>query len=208
MFFEVFLFALLAGMSPGPDFFIVTKNAMGYGKKIGIATAIGVASALVIHATYSILGLTIIMNHYHTLFVIIQLFGAAYLAYLGISSILSSFKKKNTNTSSGETNQKIKGFREGLLNGFLCNILNPKAYLFFLSVFSQFMSASTPLWIEWVYAAEVIFVIGLWFCFLSIIISAKQFKKAYNKAEKWIDRFFGAILLLFAIKITKSALAG
>lgn len=208
MFFEVFMFGLLAGISPGPDFFIVTKNSIAYGKKIGIATALGVATALVIHATYSIIGLTVIMKNYHLLFITIQLLGAAYLAYLGIITLFSTFRKKKSQINLDQTKKVAKSFSSGFMNGFLCNILNPKTYVFFLSVFSQFMSTSTPMWIEWVYAFEVIFVIGLWFCTLSVVISSGFFKSAYQRAEKWIERVFGGILVFFAVKIAKSAVFG
>ena len=147
------------------------------------------------------------MKTFRVLFVTIQLLGAAYLAYLGTVTILSTLKKK----SESESRQPEKGrksFRQGFLNGFLCNILNPKAYIFFLSIFSQFMSSSTALWMEWVYAFEVVLVVGLWFCALSAVISSDVFKKGYRKAEKWIERFFGAVLVFFAVKIVKSAFFG
>jgi len=208
MFLEVLLFGLVAGMSPGPDFFVVTRNSIAYGKRIGIASAIGVASALVFHATYSILGLTVIMVNYHFLFVLIQLSGAAYLAYLGIISVVASFQKKPTSETDSADTIGSKSLGTGFLNGLLCNLLNPKAYLFFLSIFSQFMSPTTPMWVEWIYAFEVVAVIGLWFTALAILISTKGFKSLYWKFEKWIDRTFGGVLLFFAVKISTSAITG
>lgn len=64
MFIEVMIVALLAGMSPGPDFFLVTKNSLGYGRKIGVASALGISFALMIHVTYTILG----AGHYYSEF--------------------------------------------------------------------------------------------------------------------------------------------
>ncbi|MEW6195456.1 MAG: LysE family transporter [Bacteroidota bacterium] len=207
MFAEVFVFALVAGILPGPDFFVVSKNAISHGTRVGIGSAIGVASALAIHATYSILGLTVIMQNYHFLFVTIQLFGAAYLAYLGLAAIISTFKKKAIEEGKFII-EKNKTFSKGYFNGFVCNILNPKAYAFFLSVFSQFMSPTTPLWVEWLYGAEVVVVIGLWFILLSVLVSSGAFKRIYQRLEKAIERIFGAILILFAVKIGKSAIFG
>ncbi|MBN1499848.1 MAG: LysE family translocator [Spirochaetes bacterium] len=208
MFLEIFLIALLAGISPGPDFFIVTRNSLGFGKKAGIASAAGIAAALLIHASYSIFGLTVIMNNYRLLFTIIQLSGACYLAYLGITAIISLFRKTKNTSSPEEKQMQVKSISKAFTNGFLCNILNPKAYIFFLSIFSQFMSPSTPVWIEWMYGLEVVAVIGLWFVVLSLIISSAVFKKAYLKMSKWIEGFFGAVLIFFALKIGKSAISG
>jgi threonine/homoserine/homoserine lactone efflux protein len=148
MFFEIFLIGILAGMSPGPDFFIVMKNSLEYGKKIGIASAIGIGTALIIHASYTILGFALLLQKYIYIFKAIQLFGACYLAYLGIQSIKSSFSKQKLELDYSIEIHNTKTFLQGFNNGFLCNILNPKAFLFFLSIFSQFITPNTPLWKE------------------------------------------------------------
>lgn len=139
MFFQIFIIDLLLAISPGPDFFIVMKNSLGYGKKIGIASAMGISTALLIHVSYTILGLAIILKQYIFVFKFIQTLGACYLIYLGIKSIISTFSNKQGLNNQLETikykneNSHSKKFAEGFRNGFICNILNPKAFLFFLS---------------------------------------------------------------------------
>ncbi|HEY5563361.1 MAG TPA: LysE family translocator [Clostridiaceae bacterium] len=204
MFLQIFLIGILAGMSPGPDFFIVMKNSLGYGKKIGIASAIGIATALIIHASYTIFGLALLLQKYIYVFKFIQISGACYLAYLGIQAIISTFSNKGINIESSETVSDSKTFLQGFKNGFLCNILNPKAFLFFLSIFSQFITSNTPVWVEWVYGLEIVLAVGVWFVFLSVMISTKFFSQIYNKCRIWLDRSFGALLLYFAFKICKS----
>lgn len=195
---------LLAGMSPGPDFFIVMKNSLRYGKKIGIASAIGVGSALLIYATYTILGLALILQKYLYVFKGIQILGACYLAYLGIQAVVSTFSGKEANFEYSEIVCNSKNFLQGFKNGFLCNILNPKSVLFFLSIFSQFINSSTPRWMEWLYGLEIALAVGGWFVILSVMISSKFFSQIYKKCRKWLDRFFGGLLLYFAYKICKA----
>ncbi|MCX7711436.1 MAG: LysE family translocator, partial [Clostridia bacterium] len=149
MFIQVFLVGILAGMSPGPDFFVVMKNSLGFGRRSGIASALGIGTALAIHATYTILGIALILQHYVLLFKLIQLMGATYLVYLAIQTILSTFSKKNNQLGEDIAFEGNKSFQEGFKNGLLCNLLNPKAFLFFLSIFSQFISADTHSWIRW-----------------------------------------------------------
>lgn len=204
IFLQIFFIGLLAGMSPGPDFFIVMKNSLGYGKKIGIASAIGVGSALLIHASYTILGLALILQKYIYVFKCIQILGACYLTYLGMQSIISTLSSKEVNFESSVIVYDSKTFLEGFKNGFFCNILNPKAFLFFLSIFSQFINSNTPKLVEWLYGLEVVLAVGGWFVILSIIISSKLFNQFYRKCRKWLDRFFGGLLLYFAYKIFKS----
>jgi RhtB (resistance to homoserine/threonine) family protein len=191
-------------MSPGPDLFIVMKNSLGYGKKIGIASAIGIAAALFIHVSYTIFGLALILQQYICVFNMIQISGACYLAYLGIQAMISTFSDKEINIECSEIIYDSKTFSQGFKNGFLCNILNPKAFLFFLSIFSQFITSSTPSWVAWTYGLEVVVAMGGWFVVLSVIISSRFFSQIYNKCRKWIDRLFGALLLYFAYKIGKA----
>jgi len=206
MFLEVFLIGILAGISPGPDFFIVMKNSLEYGKRIGIASAFGVGSALLIHAAYTILGLAIVIQTYVYVFKLIQIAGACYLAYLGVQAIRGTFSDKDVEFTYDETQRGDKTFLQGFNNGFLCNILNPKAFLFFLSIFSQFLSPKTPNWMAWAYGLEVVAAVTGWFVLLSIMTSANRFQRVYNKSRKWFDRFFGGLLMYFAYKISKSVL--
>ena len=200
MYLQVFIIGILSGMSPGPDFLIVMKNSLGYGKKIGIASAIGIATALLIHVSYTILGLAYILQDHIYIFKSIQFLGAIYLAYLGYQALSSSFSGKGLKIDQVKNNDK-KTFIQGFKNGFICNILNPKAVLFFLSIFSQFIKRDMPGWVNWVYGLEIVLAVGLWFVILSILISNKYFNTYYKKYAKWFDRIFGIVLLYFSIKI-------
>jgi RhtB (resistance to homoserine/threonine) family protein len=205
VYIEVMLIALLAGMSPGPDLFLVMQNSLGYGRKIGIASAAGIAAALAIHATYTILGLAIIIRNFQYVFVIIQLAGAAYLAYLGIATLWATFTREKLEMERVRPESIRKSFLQGFMNGFLCNILNPKAFVFFLSVFSQFMSPDTSRLVEWVYGFEVVVVIGVWFMVVSSLVASPAFRSVYQKSRMWLERFFGVILIYFAFRVCKSA---
>jgi len=204
MFLEIFVIGILAGMSPGPDFFIVMKNSLGFGKKIGIASALGIGAALMIHATYTVLGLAVIIETYIYVFKTIQIIGAAYLAYLGVQALLSLFKKEKLTLEAQVASETGKSFWQGFKNGFICNVFNPKAFLFFLSVFSQFFSVDTPKWIEWVYGLEVVMAVTGWFIFLSVMISSKFFRALYQRGHKVLDGFFGGILLYFSYRLSKN----
>ncbi|PES95296.1 lysine transporter LysE [Priestia megaterium] len=205
MFLEIFLIGILSGLSPGPDFFLVMKNSLGFGRRIGIATALGVASALFVHVTYTILGFTYIIEKIPSVFIAIKIAGSLYLIWLGSHAIRSvkQNKKQNENGLKVSTDKSVKeGFREG----FICNVLNPKAALFFLSIFSQFISADTASWMRWIYGTEIIIAVGLWFTFLSTVISYQKFRDFYDKYSHWFDRCLGVILIYFAIFIVYSTI--
>lgn len=202
MYFEIFIVGILAGLSPGPDFFVVMKNSLGFGRRVGIATALGIALALIVHISYTVLGFTYIMEKTPSLFITIKLLGAFYLIWLGYQGIRSK-----PNTEGIQETQKMnegKTFSKGFVEGFLCNVLNPKAALFFLSIFSQFISSDTKEWIRWIYGAEIIFAVGLTFTVLAIVMSYQKFKAFYQKYTHWFDRCFGGVLIYFATSIVIS----
>ena len=200
MYLQVFLVGILAALSPGPDFLVIMKNSLSAGRKYGIATAFGIASALIVHITYTILGFTILLEKFPSLFNLIKLAGALYLLWLGIKAVQSKAQAQKP----GKINVKQaidvsigQGFREG----FLCNVLNPKSALFFLSVFSQFIGPDTSNWMRWIYGGEIILAVGLWFILLATLISNTYFRKVYQQNMHWFDRGLGFILIIFAITI-------
>ncbi len=203
MFVEVFIIGILTGMSPGPDFIMVMKNSLTHGKRIGIATAAGVGTALIFHATYTVLGLTIIIQSYTWLFRILQVLGALYLAYLGLGGIRSFLKGGKLEVSANGVVSGEKSVWQGFKNGLFCNLLNPKAFLFFLGIFSQLFAPDTPRLLEWIYAFEIVFATSLWFVFLSTMVSMPAFRRAYGRIHTVIDGIFGGILMYFSYRIAK-----
>lgn len=214
MYFAVFLVALLAGIVPGPDFVVVANNTVAHGKRVGIASALGVGAALTVHAAYSILGLGYLLADRPVLFGAVQLAGAAYLAYLAIGSIMSSFRisadapvAPGFQGNASAPPEARKSFRTGFRDGLLCNLLNPKAYIFFLSIFSQFMTPTTPKWVEWIYGLEVVLAVAGWFILLAAALSTRAFSRLFARSRKWIERLLGVVLIGFAGNIVVSVIA-
>ncbi|MGQ3380885.1 LysE family translocator [Priestia endophytica] len=181
------------------------KNSLGFGRRIGIATALGIASALFVHVTYTILGFTYIIEKFPSIFIVIKLAGSLYLLWLGFHAIRSVKQDKEENEMGLKVNTD-KGVKQGFREGFICNVLNPKAALFFLSIFSQFISSDTASWIRWIYGTEIILAVALWFTFVSSVISYKKFRSFYERYNHWFDRCLGAILIYFAIFIVYSTI--
>lgn len=201
MYLEVFIVGILAALSPGPDFVVVTKNSLGIGRKFGIATALGIASALIVHITYTVLGFTIILEKSPLIFNIIKLIGAAYLLMLGWQGIRSKAQSENVDKIDIKNTQTTSSFLKAFREGFLCNVLNPKSALFFLSIFSQFIGTNTPDWVRWIYGGKIILAVGLWFILLATLISNNYFRNFYQQYRHWFDRCLGAILIVFATAI-------
>jgi RhtB (resistance to homoserine/threonine) family protein len=205
MFLEIFLIGILCGLSPGPDFFIVMKNSLGFGRRLGMATSLGVASALLIHVTYTVLGFTYIIEKFPSIFIAIKLAGSLYLLWLGFHAVRSVRQAKDQQDNDSKINRN-KSVQQGFREGFVCNVLNPKAPLFFFSIFSQFITTDTATWIRWTYGMEIVLAVGLWFVFVSIVISYHKFRTLYERYSHWFDRCLGSILIYFAVAIIYSTI--
>lgn len=199
-FFSVALIALLGAMLPGPDFAIVTKNTILHSKKAGYFTTLGVSAAIFVHMTYCLLGLAIVISESILLFNAIKYIGATYLIYLGISSLLSKQSNKILPSNSQSIKKSISYFT-AFKQGFLCNLLNPKATLFFLSLFTVLIKPNTPFAWQLIYAGEIIVIATVWFCSLSSILSHSYVKRLLEKAEKYISKILGGFLIFFGVAL-------
>ena len=153
-FFAISLLILLAAISPGPDFAMVTKNSLMYSRRAGTFTAAGVASSLLIHGTYCILGLAIIISKSLLAFSVIKYLGAGYLIYIGIKSLLA--KRENLELKSIHHKKHSISNWQAFRQGLLCNLLNPKAIMFLLAFFTLVVKPGAPLYIVKVMGAVLV----------------------------------------------------
>ncbi|MEN9604541.1 MAG: hypothetical protein RJB39_226 [Candidatus Parcubacteria bacterium] len=190
---------LFAVMSPGPDFAMVTRNSLIYSRKIAIYTALGIALGISVHVAYSILGIGLIISKSILLFNIIKYIGAAYLIYIGYKSL----KAKPTNEAREVILREKKDIstKSAIWTGFLTNVLNPKATLFFLAFFTQVIDPLTPKTIQLVYGGEMMFITFAWFAFVALMFSNNRIKAKIQKFHHWVERVTGAVLIALGIKV-------
>ncbi|WP_424689024.1 MAG: LysE family translocator [Halarcobacter ebronensis] len=192
---------LIALLAPGPDFAMVFKQSITYGRRASIFTSIGIGLGSSIHIIYCILGIGLIISKSIILFNIIKYLGAAYLIYLGISSLRSKgFKIDKNNTIDDKNISDFKSF----MVGFLCNALNPKATLFFLSMFTVVISIDTPLFVQAIYGLFCVLLATLYFVITSLFLTKDSVRRFFNKFGAWFDKAVGAVLISLGIKIALS----
>ena len=194
---------LLAVASPGPDFAIVLKHSISFGRRAAIITSIGVGVGILIHVGYSLLGIGILIKTTPLIFQVFSYIAAMYLLYLGLEAIRSSAPKhlNNVNDESDEKTVHIISDNKAFMVGFLTNGLNPKATLFFLSVFSVAISTETPNAIKLGYGLYLAMATGIWFCVLSLFLSSRKVRLYIGKKGYWFDRVMGIVLILLAVKL-------
>lgn len=193
---------LLGIMSPGPDFAMICRNSLVYSRRTGVYSAFGIALGVLVHVAYSLVGIGLLISRSIILFSIIKLLGAAYLIYIGYKSWQAKPVKNNTDTQ--RVRQDISRFNAVKI-GFITNILNPKATLFFFSLFTQVISSSTPVGIRIIYGVQMFVLTLSWFTLVAIAISHPIIKNRFLSLSHYIEKTMGAILIALGIKVALSS---
>ncbi|WP_342754870.1 LysE family translocator [Pantoea sp. MBD-2R] len=193
--------ATLGMLSPGPDFFLIVKNAARYRRSAALMTALGVNCAVATHMTYCVAGLAVVITTTPWLFMLLKYAGAAYLIYVGVQALLSRGGSKMDLTNVAPENTSLK---KAFLQGYLCNLLNPKATLFFLSMFTQVLSVNSGFSEKVWYAGIILTLSSLWWPSLVILIQSAPVRRGLAKAQKLIDKLLGGVLIALGIKVALS----
>jgi threonine efflux protein len=189
---------LLAAATPGPDFVLVSQQTLSNGKRVGLLCSLGIALGLSVHILYSSLGLAAIIASSSSALWGIKILGGGYLIYLGISSLKARTRIAETGTIEvilERSALKIIGL------GFLCNALNPKAPIYFVSLFTIVLSQDTPAQHLLIYGLWMMVLQLAWFSLLSLLLSRPSVTQKFQRMGHWIDRIAGGAMLLLGIKV-------
>ncbi|HSC83494.1 MAG TPA: LysE family transporter [Pseudomonas sp.] len=198
-FLTVALIHLLAVASPGPDFAIVVRESVAHGRRAGTWTALGVGTGIFVHVGYSLLGIGLIVSQSIMLFNALKWLAAAYLFYIGIKALRAKPATPGALDVSAEAGERSP--RGAFMTGFVTNGLNPKATLFFLSLFTVVINPHTPLAVQAGYGVYLAFATALWFCLVALLFSQPRVRAGFARMGHWFDRLMGAVLVGLGIKL-------
>ncbi|MDP3977257.1 MAG: LysE family transporter [Pseudomonas sp.] len=203
-FFTVALIHLLAVASPGPDFAIVVRESVAFGRRAGIFTALGVGAGIFVHVAYSLLGIGLIVSQSIVLFNALKWLAAAYLLYIGIKALRA--KPADPARAELSLEPSARSAHAAFATGFVTNGLNPKATLFFLSLFTVVIDPHTPLGVQAGYGIYLALATALWFCLVAMLFSQPRVRAGFTRLGHWFDRLMGAVLVGLGIKLALSEL--
>ena len=197
-FLTIAILHFFAVSSPGPDFIIVTRQSIRSGRTAAIFTSLGIASGILVHSFAAITGLTYIISSNPLVFLYLKIIASIYLGYLGFISIFnsSSITQYTSNQSTSDQN-----FLYSYRIGFITNVLNPKAILFFITVFSIVVDSSTSVLSLGIYGAYMSIATFIWFTFVSYIFTNTTLINKYRNSLPIFEKILGCILLLIASQI-------
>ena len=172
IFFSAALAHLLAVMSPGPDTAIIFHQSFAKGRAQGILTALGIGFGIFIHCFFAISGISLLIYSSAEAKFFIKCLGALYLLYLGISFFITKKSSKSKDT-------KVL-FKNPFVIGLVTNLLNIKAFLFTVSLFS-FINLDPSSLMSIIYLLYFPIITAAWFCFVTYALTHNSMGDIFNK---------------------------
>ena len=193
----------LAVASPGPDFALVLKQSLAHGRRTALWSSIGIGCGISIHIVYCLLGLGFFLKNSPVALMVVKYLGAAYLAWVGVQALRAPARTGDLDLSAGHTEPTS---RAAWTAGFLVNVLNPKAALFFIALFPLAVSVTTPKLIQAGYGLWMTLATMAWFCFVSLVFTKPEVRRKFLRHGHWIDRTLGMVFLAFAVSLALASL--
>ncbi|MEH6419883.1 LysE family transporter [Pseudomonas sp. CGJS7] len=198
----VLTITVLAVLSPGPDFAMVSRNSLLLSRRAGVLTALGIGLGVWVHVAYTLLGVGLVIQQSLRLYAALKIVGALYLLYLGVKML------RSREPAAAEAQAPVAAMSDwaALRTGFLTNALNPKCTVFVVSLFLQVVQPATPMAQRIGYGAFVSATHIVWFALVALLFSHGSVRAALLRWRLWIDRAFGALLVGFGALLAGSAL--
>lgn len=198
LFLTVAMVHLIALMSPGPDFFFVSQTAASRSRKEAMMGVIGITLGVLVWAAVALMGLHLILQKMAWLHQIITVGGGLYLCWMGWQLLKSARAKKQ---NSDDTPVALPARGRTFMRGLLTNLSNPKAVIYFGSVFSMFVSDSVSggerLGIFLLIVVETL----AWFSLVALVFALPKMRRGYQRLAKWIDGVAGVVFAGFGVAL-------
>ena len=202
---------LLAGaMSPGPSVALVLRTAITHGRSSALTVALAHGAGISVYAFAVVLGLAALIGSSGFFMKTLQIGGALFLLYLGCRMLFGGIRaltgatREGADTSDHATSEDDSSalrIWQHALNGFLIVFFNPKVVIFFVAIFSQFLSAEQLLSTQLIAAAMAGVIDAAWYAFIAILASNQRFAVRLNRASPFVDSAFGALFVGFGITV-------
>lgn len=193
---------VLLNLTPGQDTFYILGSSIAYGRRAGVASALGICAGCIVHTLAAALGLSAILATSATAFIAVKLIGAAYLIYLGVRTLTARVVAISPLQSSADMPTRL-AFRRGVLT----NVLNPKVALFFLALLPQFIDSGSPTKVGAFLVLGLTFIATgtVWCLFLAVAAShIRGFFVAHPRAFTCLTRASGALFVVLGLRLAAS----
>jgi threonine/homoserine/homoserine lactone efflux protein len=200
-------------MSPGPDFVVVVRHSVSYGRRHGLTAALVVTTGTVVPLAYATFGAALLATQSDLVYLILQYAGSAYLAWLGFRALrsrpappdldplrLASPDTPDTDLEASPMPTEVPTRLRTFWTGVLITSLNAKAGLFYLSLFAMAVSANTPVAPRLLYCAYILISTMIWTSVVATLFGHGTVRRTFRAFGHWFDRFMGGVFILLALR--------
>ena len=188
---------LLVAASPGPAFLAVSRTAIGTSRTAGLIAAAAMATGALVWAVATFFGLHLLFAQAPWLYDALRLGGAAYLMYLGIGMLRDAWRGGGDAAGSVQ----FAPARGTYLRCLAVQLSNPKAAVFFGSIFVTLLPADAPLWLKGAALAILAMNEFGWYALVALVLSAPRVRRIYGAAKRGLDTLFGGFLTALGVKL-------
>ena len=189
IFLKIFSVCLLGAISPGPSMVVVINNAIFKNRYHGVLTSLGHGIGIGVYALFAVLGIAIIIKTNGTLFNGMRVMSIIFLIYLGIKSIVG---RKNLDFDKKDLNGKATSFFQGLS----ISLLNPKIFIWFLAIYSQFMSIDNDIIFNTCLILTASIVDAVWYITLTFLVTSKGALEFIKDKSILLQQLIGWVFIL------------
>lgn len=199
LFLTVALVHLIALMSPGPDFFFVSQTAASRSRREAMMGVVGISLGIVVWAGVALMGLHLILQKMAWLHQIIMVGGGIYLCWMGWQLLRSA--RAQQAQPAAEARVALPKAGRSFIRGFLTNLSNPKAVIYFGSVFSLFVGDSVGAGARWGLFLLIVAETFVWFSLVAVVFALPAMRRGYQRLAKWIDGVAGVLFTGFGLHL-------
>ena len=193
VFATVALAHALAVASPGPDFAMVVRQSLAFGRGAGLWTAAGIGSGIFFHVAYGLFGLNWLTQRYPQSLTVLAVAGALFLIWMGSQAVRARpLPDTAEELPPAQAGDRLKYFGIGVLT----NVLNPKAVLFFVALFTAVVTGPVSTLLKVGLGLWIPLATFGWFAFVALMLGNPAARRRLRHVAHWIDRAMGVLLLV------------
>lgn len=198
----VVVICLLGAMTPGPSMALVLKHTLSGGKRAGVLTGLGHGLGIGLYGLATVLGLAVLITNLPWVFNAIQLAGVVFLLYLAWQGLARKSDPSNlTAQQLLNPTAAVSASNKAFTDGFLMACLNPYAAIFFVALFSQFISLATPLSAKLLFAFTAMVIDIAWYASVAWLFSRPLWLAKLQAASPWLEKVLAVVFIGLALKL-------
>lgn len=194
--FSLVAVSVMGAISPGPSLAVILRVSISQSALHGVFAALAHGLGIGFWAFLTLQGLAVLIEQYQSAFSVLTVLGGLYLMWLGIKALRYAGQGDEAKVESVKSS-----YWESIRDGLMIALMNPKAALFFLALFSQLITAEMTTMIKLQFWATVVVIDSGWYVLVALLLAGGPVLTWLRRNLVWVDRTMGCLLILIGLKV-------